>query len=72
MIIKDFPCKNCTKREAGCHSYCAEYKMAKADYEKEKEDERASEIADRFIADSIKKTSNIRKKENFRRSYIDY
>lgn len=72
MIIKVFPCKNCTKREAGCHSYCSEYKKAKADYEKEKENERAEEAAARFIADSVKRLSNIRKKENFRKSYIDY
>ena len=40
MIIKVFPCKGCKKREAGCHSRCAEYKTAKANYEKEKEDEK--------------------------------
>lgn len=72
MIIKIFPCKGCKKREAGCHSRCVEYKTAKADYEKEKEDERAAEIADRFIADSVKRLSDIRKKEHFRRNYIDY
>lgn len=72
MIIKDFPCKNCTRREVGCHGSCVEYKTAKANYEKEKENERAEEAAARFIADSVKKLSNIQKTNHFRRNYIDY
>lgn len=72
MIVMDFPCKNCKNRKAGCHGSCVEYKTAKADYEKAKEDERVSESADRFIADSVKRLSDIRKREHFRRSYIDY
>ena len=35
MAIKDYPCRNCQKRETGCHDSCKEYKEVKAEHDKQ-------------------------------------
>ena len=49
MAIKNFPCKGCTNRSVGCHSYCEDYAKAKTNYEEEKERERLNTDVDNFL-----------------------
>lgn len=43
-------CKDCTRREVGCHSSCEEYLQEKADYNKRKDEayRKRKEIADQM------------------------
>lgn len=34
ISLARFPCKDCEKRELGCHSNCTEYKQAKNENER--------------------------------------
>lgn len=73
MVNKNFPCKYCNNRAMNCHSYCEDYNKAKADYEKEKEEERLYSDIDRFLVYStierISKSNH--KKIYIQKNYID-
>lgn len=43
------PCKDCTKREVGCHSKCKAYHDWKADWDKYKVKEKAERDLDRRL-----------------------
>lgn len=77
MANKIFPCKGCTNRAVGCHTYCEDYNKAKANYEKEKEEERVQKDIDNFLIESTLKRTDyyksqkIYKKCYFNKDYID-
>lgn len=48
-------CKGCGSRAIGCHSTCAEYADAKADYEKIRAAEEKEKIADDVTGQHIKR-----------------
>ena len=71
MAIKNFPCKNCKNRAAGCHSYCDDYNKAKINYEKEKEYEQRLRNVDDFIIKSTIRKNTINRKIYMRKNYED-
>lgn len=71
MANNNFPCKNCKNRTMGCHSLCEKYKMAKVNYNKEKEHEKCLRNVDNYIIESYIKMGNNYKKNNFRKNYVN-
>lgn len=77
MANKNFPCKGCTNRAVGCHSYCEDYNRAKADYEEEKENEKIQADIDKFLVQSALKRVDYYKRKylykngHVQRDYVD-
>ena len=45
MLAPKTNCRGCTKRYPGCHDKCEDYKQARAEFEKEKKEERKQKEA---------------------------
>lgn len=71
MATKNFPCKNCQDRTVGCHGRCADYKEAKAKYDKECAKERLSKSAEKFIIESTIRLSKMHKKNYIHKNYVE-
>lgn len=55
MVIAKFSCKDCTKREVGCHAWCEDYIKEKAEHEKAKAVERLERSKDAMRIDVVER-----------------
>ena len=48
-------CRNCLDRYPGCHQYCKTYKKERAEYDRQKAEERNSKNVDYYSAERIER-----------------
>lgn len=65
-------CHNCLDRYPGCHQYCKTYKKERAEYDRQKAEERNSKNIDYYCVERINKIRDKRTKDKKRPRNFGY